>query len=228
MNTIFYTTIENYLLTDDFTSTIRNYLKKLVYDWAIPHHRYLRHFQVPQFADYKPLRRILATPSKTRCRKSAPICILLGASKKCSTAQKVRIFTCFRATPTRSDPQAAIMPSTGGPSATRFFTRFRRTPTRSDPEAAIMHSVWGPSVRLRCAACDETSIRAGPFGVRPGAPPLSVSIWRLGEGAFFPRAFRSTLEVPFLFVRRYGKEAITPSNGGTEADDSASGGTTAG
>ena len=138
-------------------------------------------------------------PLKNAMPQISPNLHSIGGKQKKTTAQQVRIFTCFRTTPTRSDPQAAIMHSTGGPSATRFFTRFRRTPTRSDPAAAIMHSTRGPSVRLRCAACDETSIRAGPFGVRPGAPPLSVSIWRLGEGAFFPRAFRSTLEVPFFF-----------------------------
>ena len=120
---------------------------KLVYDWDIPTHRYLRHFQVPQFADYEPLRRMLATPSKTRCRKSAPICILLGANKK-STAQQPRIFTCFRATPTRSGPGATLLHSLGGPFATCVFTVFRATPTRSGPGATLLRSVGGPFAHL--------------------------------------------------------------------------------
>ena len=78
---------------------------QLVHDLAIPTHRYLRHFQVPQFADYEPLRHILATTSKTRCRKSAPICILLGANKKFSTAQK-EIFYVFRRHPRQKRPRS--------------------------------------------------------------------------------------------------------------------------
>ena len=144
---------------------------KLVYDVAIPRHRYLRHFEVPQLADYEPLRRILATPSKTRCRKSAPICILLGASKKISTAQKANISTCVRGTPARSGPGATIMHSVGGPFATCIFMCFRRTPARSDPGAAIMHSVRGPF-----ATCIFTCFRGTPARSGPGAT-IMHSVW---------------------------------------------------
>ena len=154
---------------------------ELVYDLANPTHRYLRHFEVPQFADYKPLRRILATPSKTRCRKSAPICILTGAIKQFSAAQQPRIFTYFRATPTRSGPEATLLHSVGGPFATCIFTVFRATPTRSGPGATLLRSVGGPFAHLASDIQRRTANLVGPCGGLPRCRAPSV----LGPGASF-------------------------------------------
>ena len=142
-------------------------------------------------------------PPKNAMPQISPNLHSIGGKQKKSTAQKVRIFTCFRTTPTRSDPQAANMHSTGGPSATRFFTRFRRTPTRSDPAAAILHSTRGPSVRLRCAACDEQASGLDPSGSAQ-VRPLSRSPYGGWERGLFHQYSRKVqpLQLRLRFLMR--------------------------
>ena len=145
---------------------------ELVYDLADPRHRYLLHFEVPQFADYEPLRRILATPSKTRCRKSAPICILLGANEKLSAARKPCIFSCFRATPTRSGPKATLLHSVGGPSAACIFTVFPPRPHQKRPWSH--HSAFcGESFRaLTVPSRRVTTITSDGHPTNQKSPPI--------------------------------------------------------
>ena len=155
---------------------------KLVYDFDISKHRYLRHFEVPQFADYEPLRRILATRSKTRCRKSAPICILLGANTKFSAAQKAHIFYAFPRHPRQKRPWSCHYAFCGGVLSPPVFLRcFRGTRARSGPGATILHSVWGPSAHLDSGIKLRTANLMGPCGGPPRCRAPSV----LGPGAFF-------------------------------------------
>ena len=109
----------------------KNKMKQLVYDLAIPTHRYLRHFEVPEYADYKPLRRILTIPSKRDAANQPQSAFCWGQIKK-SAAQKPRIVTVFPPHPHQKRPRGHHSAFCGGSFRALTVPSHRVTTIQSD------------------------------------------------------------------------------------------------